>query len=236
MSLAENLSSVRARIDAACAAAHRPHGSVQLLAVSKKVVADRLAEAADHGQQAFGESYVQEALPKLDALAPRALHWHFIGPVQSNKTADIAARFDWVHGVDRLKVAERLSAQRPITLPPLNICIQVNVSGETSKSGCTPEALPALAAAIVNLPRLRLRGLMCLPAPSAQLEDPRAPFRQLRLLQEALRTQGLALDTLSMGMSDDLEHAIAEGSTLVRIGSAIFGARLAGQSPPDTAS
>ncbi|ROR34490.1 YggS family pyridoxal phosphate-dependent enzyme [Inmirania thermothiophila] len=219
------LERVRARIAAAAAAAGRDPAAIRLVAVSKTHPAEAVAAAADAGQRDFGESYVQEAAGKIDALAGRDLVWHFIGPIQSNKTRAIAARFHWVHGVDRIKVAERLSAQRPQGLPPLEVCIQVNVSGEATKSGCSPEALPALAEAVARLPRLRLRGLMAIPAPCDDPEAQRRPFRRLRELLEGLRARGLALDTLSMGMSDDLEAAVAEGATVVRIGTAIFGLR-----------
>jgi pyridoxal phosphate enzyme (YggS family) len=220
---------VRHRIAATCAAAGREPGSVSLLAVSKTFGPDSVREAHAAGQTAFGENYVQEALAKIEALAElRAqLQWHFIGPLQSNKTRPVAEAFDWVHSVDRLKIAERLAAQRPAGLLPLNICLQVNVSGEASKGGVAPAELPALAAAVAALApgQLRLRGLMSIPEPTDDARQQRAAHRQLRELLEALRQQGLALDTLSMGMSADLEAAIAEGSTIVRIGTAIFGAR-----------
>jgi len=177
------------------------------------------------GQRAYGESYLQEALGKIAALKDLDLEWHFIGPIQSNKTRDIATHFSWAHGVDRLKIAERLSAQRPAGLAPLNVCVQVNVSGEDSKSGCEPAEATALCLAVSTLPQLKLRGLMTIPAPAAAGEDPRAAFARLRELFEELRRGGLELDTLSAGMSDDLEAAIFEGSTLVRVGSAIFGHR-----------
>jgi len=226
-SIALKLQQVRRRIDDACKSAGRPVQSVTLLAVSKTFGADALREAQAAGQHAFGENYVQEALDKVQALAdlqPRP-EWHLIGPLQSNKTREVAAAFDWVHTVDRLKIAERLSAQRPVHLPPLQVCLQVNVSGEASKGGIEPAELPALAHAVAALPRLRLRGLMSIPEPLIGFEAQRVPHRQLRELQEALCAQGLALDTLSMGMSADLEAAIAEGATIVRVGSAIFGAR-----------
>lgn len=226
--LAERLNQVQARIRAACAAAGRDPCTVRLLAVSKTFGADAVREAAAAGQRRFGESYLQEALPKQAAVADPDLEWHFIGPVQSNKTRDLAAAFDWVHGVDRLRVAQRLSDARDPQAPPLQVCVQVNISGETSKSGCTPAEAPALCAAIARLPHLRLRGLMAIPAPTAKGSDPRAPFRALRELFEAIRVQGLPLDTISAGMTDDLEAAIAEGSTLVRVGTAIFGARSRG--------
>jgi pyridoxal phosphate enzyme (YggS family) len=202
---------------------------VSLLAVSKTFGPDSVREAHAAGQTAFGENYVQEALAKIEALAElRAqLQWHFIGPLQSNKTRPVAEAFDWVHSVDRLKIAERLAAQRPAGLPALNVCLQVNVSGEASKGGVAPAELPALAAAVAALApgQLRLRGLMSIPEPTDDAGQQRAAHRRLRELLEALRQQGLVLDTLSMGMSADLEAAIAEGSTIVRIGTAIFGAR-----------
>jgi pyridoxal phosphate enzyme (YggS family) len=225
-SIAVKLQQVRQRIAAACAAAQRPVQSVTLLAVSKTFGPDAVREAHGAGQCAFGENYVQEALAKLDALAGlQPLEWHLIGPLQSNKTREVAAAFDWVHSVDRIKVAERLSAQRPAGLPPLQVCLQVNVSGEASKSGVAPRDLEALARAVAALPSLRLRGLMSIPEPVAGFESQRVPHRLLRTLFEQLRQQGLALDTLSMGMSADLEAAIAEGATIVRVGSAIFGDR-----------
>lgn len=213
------------RIDQAQARFGRLAGSVRLLAVSKSFPAGDVRRLAALGQREFGESYLQEALLKIEALDDPGLIWHFIGPIQSNKTRQIAARFSWVHGVDRLKTAQRLSEQRPEALEPLNVCLQVNISGEASKSGVTLEALPELAHAVAGLPRLRLRGLMALPAPVPDFEQQRRAFHRLRQAFEALTAQGIALDTLSMGMSDDLEAAIAEGSTLVRVGSAIFGAR-----------
>lgn len=231
MPFAHNLASVRARIAAACAAAGRDPATVELLAVSKTVPVEGLREALRAGQRAFGENYLQEALGKIAALAGEPVQWHHIGAIQSNKTADIAAHFDWVHGVERLKIAQRLSEQRPPARPPLNLCVQVNVSGEASKAGCQPDQVLTLCRAIAGLPGLRLRGLMTLPAPLAQASDPRAPFRQLRQLLEQARTEGLALDTLSMGMSDDLEPAIAEGANLLRIGTALFGHR-AGKPAP----
>lgn len=203
----------------------RPPGSVSLLAVSKAKPARLVREAAEAGQAAFGENYVQEAVAKIDALQDLELHWHFIGPVQSNKTRVIAARFLWVHSVDRLKIARRLSLQRSGEMPPLNVCLQVNVSGESSKSGVTPDALMPLALAVADLPHLRLRGLMAIPRYAADFDAQRAAFRAVRAAFEALNAQGLALDTLSMGMTNDMEAAIAEGATLVRIGTAIFGPR-----------
>jgi pyridoxal phosphate enzyme (YggS family) len=225
--ITERLHEVRGRIAQACAAVKRPVESVTLLAVGKTFAAAALREAADAGQHAFGENYVQEALAKIELLRdlrPR-LEWHLIGPLQANKTREVAAAFDWVHSVDRLKIAERLSAQRPPELPPLQICLQVNVSGEATKSGLAPAAVPAVAQAVAKLPRLALRGLMAIPEPTATVEAQRRPHRALRELLEDLRARGLALDTLSMGMSADLEAAIAEGATIVRVGTAIFGAR-----------
>ena len=226
-SISENILQTRSRIASACALAHRPVEAVQLLAVSKTCPAAWVREALDAGQRDFGENYVQEAIDKITALADRraALVWHLIGPLQSNKTRVVAEAFDWVHSVDRLKIAERLSAQRPAELPPLNICLQVNESGEASKSGVNPDALPALAHAVAGLPRLRLRGLMAIPEPAADLAAQRAPHARLRQLLAGLQAAGLALDTLSMGMSADLEAAVLEGATQVRIGTAIFGAR-----------
>jgi len=200
----------------------RDPADVGLLAVSKTQPAAAIREAFAAGLRDFGENYLQEALDKQAALADLALTWHFIGPIQSNKTKPIAEHFAWVHSVDRLKIAQRLSDQRPAGLPPLNVCLQVNVSGEASKSGCAPEDLQPLAQAVAGLPRLHLRGLMCIPAPSDDPAEQHAAFARLRALRDAL---GLGLDTLSMGMSQDLEAAIAEGATWVRIGTALFGAR-----------
>lgn len=218
----DNIAKVRTRIREAAQASGRDPQAVQLLAVSKSKPAHALREAFACGQRDFGENYLQEALAKQAELADLDLVWHFIGPIQSNKTKPLAEHFAWVHSVDRLKIAERLSAQRPAHLAPLNICLQVNVSGEASKSGCNPDELPALAAAVAALPNLRLRGLMAIPEPTAEVAAQRAAFARLRQLQESLP---LPLDTLSMGMSDDLEAAIAEGASWVRIGSALFGAR-----------
>lgn len=231
MSLVTPFAAVEARIASACAEASRPRHSVQLLAVSKTKPAALVAEAAALGQQAFGENYVQEALEKISALAALNLQWHHIGAIQSNKTSDIAAHFAWAHGIDRLKIAQRLSEQRPSTLPPLNVCVQVNVSGEASKSGCEPAEALTLCRAVMTLPHLRLRGLMALPAPVSANRDAHAPFRQLKSLFDLLSQQAPGIDTLSMGMSDDLEIAIAEGSTLIRVGSALFGSRAAAESP-----
>lgn len=224
------LQTVRSRIAQACAAAGRPVDSVTLLAVSKTFAANAVREAFAAGQREFGENYVQEALDKIAALADlRAqIEWHLIGPLQSNKTRPVAAAFDWVHSVDRLKIAQRLSEQRPAELPPLQLCLQVNISGEASKSGLLPDEVLAVAQAVALLPRLRLRGLMAIPEPAEDQAAQRAPHRALRELLASLNDAGLALDSLSMGMSADLEAAVAEGATIVRIGTAIFG----GRSPP----
>ena len=224
--IAGNIAQVEARIRAAALAVHRDVTSIHLLAVSKTKPAAALREAHAAGVRDFGENYLQEARAKQIELADLPLCWHFIGPIQSNKTRDIAEHFAWVHSVDRLKIAQRLSEQRPANLPPLNICIQVNVSGEASKSGCTPADLPALAAAISALPRLKLRGLMAIPEPTEDRAEQDAAFATVRTLQESLN---MGLDTLSMGMSHDLESAIAQGATWVRIGTALFGARDYGQ-------
>lgn len=222
----ESVAKVRARIREAAQASGRDPQDVQLLAVSKTKPANDLREAFACGQRDFGENYLQEALAKQAELADLALTWHFIGPIQSNKTRAIAEHFAWVHAVDRLKIAQRLSEQRPTDLPPLNLCLQVNVSGEASKSGCAPAELAALARAVAELPNLRLRGLMAIPEPTDDPAAQRAAFARLRELKDGL---GLDLDTLSMGMSHDLEAAIAEGATWVRIGTALFGARDYGQ-------
>ncbi len=229
MSIAENLVHVRQAIAQAAAAAGRAASDVQLLAVSKTFGADAVIEAAQAGQHAFGENYLQEALDKMQAVhqlrADLPLSWHFIGPIQSNKTRPIAEHFDWVHSVDREKIAQRLSDQRPDGLPPLQVCLQVNVSGEDSKSGIAPDEVLALAKAVAALPRLRLRGLMAIPEPAASFDEQRPPFSKLRELQAQLAAQGLPTDTLSMGMSADMAAAIAEGATIVRVGTAIFGKR-----------
>ncbi|MFL9814169.1 YggS family pyridoxal phosphate-dependent enzyme [Stutzerimonas sp. VN223-3] len=217
-----NIAKVTARIREAAQAVARDPDEVRLLAVSKTQSADAIRQACDAGVHDFGENYLQEALEKQADLSNLPLVWHFIGPIQSNKTKSIAEHFDWVHSVDRLKIAQRLSDQRPAELPALNICLQVNVSGEASKSGCEPQDVPVLARAIAMLPRLRLRGLMAIPEPTEDLAEQRAAFARLGQLQSEL---GLGLDTLSMGMSQDLEAAIAEGATWVRIGTALFGAR-----------
>src|SRR5450432_3088554 len=225
--IADKLAQVQGRIASACAAAGRPVQSVTLLAVSKTQGAAAVAEAHAAGQRRFGENHVQEALDKIEAsaaLRPRP-EWHLIGPLQANKTRVVAERFDWVHSVDRLKIAERLSAQRPEGLAPLFLCLQVNISGEATKAGVRPEDVAPLARAVARLPRLELRGLMAIPEPAGDFAAQRSPHRRLRELLEGVRREGLVLDTLSMGMSADLEAAIAEGSTLVRVGSAIFGER-----------
>jgi len=221
----ENLETLRARMVRACRAAARDADAVRLLAVSKTFPAAAVAEAHAAGQTAFGENYVQEGVEKIAALADLPLEWHYIGPIQSNKTRPIAEHFAWVHAVDRLKIAERLSAQRPANMPDLQVCLQVNVSAETSKSGIESAAILNLARQVARLPHLKLRGLMAIPAPAAGLAAQRAPFRELRLLKEQLNAAGLDCDTLSMGMSADLEAAIMEGATMVRIGTAIFGPR-----------
>ncbi|OGS78702.1 MAG: YggS family pyridoxal phosphate enzyme [Gallionellales bacterium GWA2_55_18] len=223
--IASNLQAVRNAIAKAAAVAGRVPDDIALLAVSKTFPPAAMREAYHAGQTAFGESYAQEALEKIVALHDLPIEWHFIGPVQSNKTRAIAENFVWVHSVDRLKIAERLSAQRPQNLPPLNVCMQVNVSGEDSKSGVAPDEVAGLAQAVARLPQLRLRGLMAIPAPSDDVATQRLPFAQLRQLRDKLNSQGLALDTLSMGMSHDFAAAIVEGATMVRVGSAIFGLR-----------
>ncbi len=220
--IANNIAKVAARIREAAQAAGRDPDTVGLLAVSKTQPAEAIREANGAGLSDFGENYLQEALEKQADLADLALTWHFIGPIQSNKTRAIAEHFDWVHSVDRLKIAQRLSEQRPTELPPLNVCLQVNVSGEASKSGCAPQDVAELGRTIATLPNLRLRGLMAIPEPTDDRAEQHAAFARLRQLQQAL---ALELDTLSMGMSQDLEAAIAEGATWVRIGTALFGAR-----------
>jgi PLP dependent protein len=219
------LAELRARMAQAAAAAGRSAQSVTLLAVGKAQPLELLTAAAAAGVQDFGESYLNEALEKIAALQDGKLTWHFIGRVQANKTRPIAEAFAWVHALDRLKVAERLAAQRPFHAPPLNVCLQVNLAGEASKGGVTPADLPALAAAVAVLPRLKLRGLMCLPPPEPQRARQRHWFAQLRTLMEQLNGTGAALDTLSMGMSDDFEAAILEGATIVRLGTVLFGPR-----------
>jgi len=220
---------VHERISAAARAAHRDPASISLLAVSKSFGADAVLAATRAGQRCFGENYVQESVEKIarvrEAAPGLVLDWHFIGPIQANKTRLLAETFDWVHSVDRLKIAQRLAQQRPAGLPPLNVLLQVNISGEETKSGVPPTEVSALAEAVATLPGLRLRGLMAIPAPAANPAEQRRPFAALRRLLESLAENGHALDTLSMGMSDDLEAAILEGATIVRIGTAIFGAR-----------
>jgi len=221
----EQLTSVQDRIHVACLAAGRSDDSVTLLAVSKTFGADAIEAAFAAGQIQFGENYIQEAVQKITALRHLPLVWHCIGPIQSNKTRLVAEHFDWVHTVDRLKIAQRLSEQRPVELPPLQVCIQVNVDSGPTKSGVAPEEVLALAQAVSKLPRLQLRGLMCIPEPAADFGAACSVFKRARGLFDALNSAGLTLDTLSMGMSADLEAAIASGSTMVRVGSAIFGAR-----------
>ena len=224
-SIHDNLQAVRERIARAAAAAGRDPRSVTLLAVSKSQGAPLVAQALDAGQRAFGENYVQEAIEKMDALAAKSIDWHMIGPLQSNKTRLAAERFGWVQSIESEKIARRLSAQRSGKLPPLNLLIQVNVSGEESKSGVSPAVVAPLARAVASLPRVRLRGLMAIPEPTRDAGLQRLRFSEVRRLLEELKKELAGLDTLSMGMSDDMEAAIAEGATLVRIGTAIFGAR-----------
>lgn len=226
IALADALAAVRARMARAERNAGRPADSSELLAVSKGFPPRAIRALADAGQRRFGESYLTEALPKMAELADLGLEWHFIGPLQSNKTRAVAEHFAWVHSIDRLKTAQRLNDQRPPALPPLQVCIQINISGETQKSGAAPEEASALIRAVAQLPRLRLRGLMAIPAPDPDSARRRAAFRRLH---DIYRTHAAdhALDTLSMGMSDDLEDAIAEGATLLRVGSALFGERQA---------
>lgn len=219
------LQAVQMRIARAAEMAGRTAQDITLLAVSKRCEAESIRALSQAGQRAFGESYVQEAVPKIEALTDLNLSWHFIGPIQRNKTHLIASMFDWVHSVDRMVIAQRLSAARPAERPPLNICLQVNVSDETSKSGVAPQQLAELAAQIATLPRLHLRGLMTIPRATDDVASQRAQFAQLRQCLEQLNAQGAALDTLSMGMSNDLEAAILEGATIVRIGTALFGTR-----------
>ena len=220
-----NVDAIQARISNAAAAAGRTPQSVQLLAVSKTWPAASVRGVAATGQRAFGESYVQEAVAKIAELGDLDLEWHFICPLQSNKTQAVATHFQWVHSIEREKIAARLSAQRPPELPPLQVCLQVNISGEAAKSGVAPTEVAVLARAVAQLPGLRLRGLMAIPAPAADMAAARQPFAQLHELLAQLNSEGMKLDTLSMGMSDDLEAAIAEGATIVRVGTAIFGVR-----------
>ncbi|MBY4676414.1 YggS family pyridoxal phosphate-dependent enzyme [Marinobacterium arenosum] len=224
-SIAENIASVRESLAKSAAAAGRPVDGVTLMAVSKTRHADELRAVAAEGIRDFGENYLQESLDKIEALADMPLVWHFIGPIQSNKTRPIAEHFDWVHSVDRDKIGRRLAEQRPAGMAPLNICLQVNISGEQSKSGCLPEQLPALAEALDGLPNLRLRGLMAIPQATDDERAQRAVFARMRALLSELQQEHPQMDTLSMGMSGDMAAAIAEGSTLVRIGTAIFGPR-----------
>jgi pyridoxal phosphate enzyme (YggS family) len=223
--IADNLQRIQTRIVNACQRAGRAPESVALLAVSKTFGADAVVQAHAAGQLAFGENYIQEAVEKITALAHLPLQWHCIGPIQSNKTRLVAEHFDWVHTVDRLKIAQRLSEQRPAHRAPLQVCIQVNVDGGPTKSGVAPAEALALAQAVAALPRLRLRGLMCIPEPAPDFIASCALFARARALFDEINRAGVGLDTLSMGMSDDLEAAIASGSTMVRVGSAIFGAR-----------
>lgn len=223
--ISDNLQGVRARITAACTAVGRPADAVNLLAVSKTFGPDAVAEAFAAGQRAFGENYIQEAVEKMAALRELPIEWHCIGPVQSNKTRLVAENFQWIHTVDRLKIAQRLSDQRPADLPPLQICLQVNVDGGANKSGAPPHDVADLALAVATLPRLRLRGLMCIPEPAPDFVATRALFMRAKALFDALNAQNMGLDTLSMGMSADMEAAIHAGSTMVRVGTAIFGGR-----------
>ena len=223
--VSNKLQHVRQRIELAAESVGRPAGAVKLLAVSKTMPAQAVREAYAAGQLAFGENYIQEAVDKMAALSDLTLEWHCIGPVQSNKTQLVASNFDWVHSIDRLKIAERLSAQRPAHLPPLQVCIQVNIDGGVNKSGVAPQDLLALAQAVEKLPHLQLRGLMTIPEPAETDAATRAVHRQTKELFDSLNAAGLSLDTLSMGMTADLEAAIAEGSNCVRVGTAIFGSR-----------
>lgn len=223
--IANALTELKARIASLETIYGRPEGGVRLLAVSKTKPPEAVAAAFRAGQRDFGENHLQDAQTKLDALADLPIVWHFIGPIQSNKTRHIAEQFAWTHSLDRLKIARRLNDQRPPDLPPLNVCIQVNISGEASKSGVLPEELAQLASTVAALPRLELRGLMAIPRPEPDLTAQRAPFRRLREALKGLNDQGFKLDTLSMGMTDDMEAAIAEGATIVRVGTAVFGAR-----------
>ena len=222
---AERLARVRERIARACRACHRDPGTVRLLAVSKGQPLEALRAMAAAGQCCFGESYVQEAMEKIGPLEDSGCEWHFIGPLQTNKASLVARHFDWVHSIDRARIATALSRHRGPDRRPLQVCLQANISGEASKSGVAPGELPALAQEVAGLPGLRLRGLMAIPRPTDDVAAQRAAFRQLREAWEELRRRGHPLDTLSMGMSDDLEAAIAEGSTLVRVGTALFGPR-----------
>jgi pyridoxal phosphate enzyme (YggS family) len=220
-----NLQTIGAEIAECCKPVNRAFGHVQLLAVSKRHSVDAIKQAYDAGQRAFGENYVQELVEKAQELKSLDIEWHFIGALQSNKSKDIAEIADWVHTIDRLKIARRLSEQRPAGLPPLNVCLQLNVNNEASKSGVSLEALETLAEAVSKLPNLKLRGLMAIPEATHDEATQRANFALVAAAKERLNTKGYALDTLSMGMSGDMPAAIAEGATIVRIGTAIFGAR-----------
>ncbi|MBU3721616.1 MAG: YggS family pyridoxal phosphate-dependent enzyme [Limnohabitans sp.] len=224
-SVSANLAQVRKRIELACLAAERPANAVHLLAVSKTMPAQAVRDAYAAGQVAFGENYIQEGVDKIASLADLPLEWHCIGPIQSNKSKLVAENFAWVHSIDRLKIAERLSAQRPVNMPPLQVCLQVNVDGGSNKSGVTPSELLALAQAVAKLPNLQLRGIMTIPEPAENEAAARAVHHQAKDLFDSLQAAGLSVDTLSMGMTGDLEAAIAEGSTCVRVGTAIFGQR-----------
>ncbi len=223
--LPENIRRVQERIERAAAESARSVDSVTLLAVTKSQPAEIVRSAAQAGLSEFGESYVQEALGKIDSLADLALVWHFVGRIQTNKTRDIAENFSWVHGIERLRIAERLSAQRPFHAPPLNVCLQVNLAAEASKGGLAPSEVPALAEEVAALPRLTLRGLMCIPPADPDMDAQRRRFTELAELLASLNADGAHLDTLSMGMSADLEAAILAGATIVRVGTALFGAR-----------
>lgn len=223
--ITKNIITIRSQIAEAEEKYGREPGSVQLLAVSKTRPIEDIEVAFSENQRHFGENYLQDALPKIEAMTDPSVVWHFIGPIQSNKTRQVAENFDWVHGIERLKIAQRLNDQRDESISPLNVCIQVNTSGEESKSGVTPEQVLELAKEISQLPNLKLRGLMTIPAASTDFEQQRQPFRLLRGLKDEITAQGIKLDTLSMGMTNDMQAAIAEGSTMVRIGTAIFGQR-----------
>lgn len=225
ISIAQSLEKIRNRVTVLERRYGRIPGDVRVLAVSKTKPPEAVLAAAEVGQRDFGENHLQDALTKLDALAHLDLIWHFIGPIQSNKTRAVASRFHWVHSVDRQKIAQRLNDQRPEELPPLNVCVQVNMSGEGSKSGVDPDGVAPLVAAVAQLPRLKLRGLMTIPRACDDIEEQRRPFAALRGILEAQNADGRNLDTLSMGMTNDMEAAIAEGATIIRIGTAIFGAR-----------
>lgn len=229
--IAENLRTVQAQLVRACEESGRNSNTVRLLAVSKTFGPDAVREAFDAGQTAFGENYIQEGVEKILHLGHLPIEWHCIGPIQSNKTRLVAAHFDWVHTIDRLKIAERLHEQRPPELPPLQVCVQVNMDGGVTKSGVSPHEVAELMRAVAALPRLRLRGLMCIPEPAPDFASACAVFKRARSLFDQLRDQGFALDTLSMGMSADMQAAVHSGSTMVRVGSAIFGARNYGASP-----